>query len=117
MIECGLIRRNAVCGEMATIILNDQWISFKSEYELVNIEINKSKVDVLLENKLRRRDVSFIRIGNKQYPSYLRASKQYNSSHVPPGITTCHISRIFFNSQSSIFQILYTGMNASIIMV
>ena len=94
MIKCGVIRRNAVCGEMTTIILNDQWISFKSEYELVNIEINKSKVDVLLENKLRRRDVSFIRIGNKQYSSYLKASKQYNSGHLPPVINMSYQSHI-----------------------
>ena len=49
---------------MTTIILNDQWLSFKSEYEIVNIEIKKSKVDVLVENKLVRRNVYFIRIGN-----------------------------------------------------
>ena len=76
MIKCGLIRRKVICGEMTTIILNDQWISSKSEYELVNVDINKSKVVLLVENKLVRRNVYFLRIGNKNYPSFLKASKQ-----------------------------------------
>ena len=75
LIKCGLIRRKVVCGEITTIIRNDQWTSFKSEYEIANIEIIQSKADLLVENKLRRRDVSFFRIGNKNYPSFLKASK------------------------------------------
>ena len=39
LVKCGLIRRKVVSGEMATIIRNDAWTSFKSEYEL-NVEIN-----------------------------------------------------------------------------
>ena len=48
LIKYGLIRRKVVRDEMATIILNGQWILFISEYELINVEINKSKVDVLV---------------------------------------------------------------------
>ena len=91
---------------MTTIILNNQWISFKSEYELVNIAINESKVDLLIEKKLRRRGVSFIRIGNKQYSSYLKASKQYDSGRLPPVINACHTNRIFL--QSVTIDILYS---------
>ena len=80
---------------MTTIIQKDQLISFISEYDLINVEINKSKVDILVENKLLRRDVSFIRIWNKNYPSHVKASHQYNSSHLPPVTNTCHISRMF----------------------
>ena len=98
MIKCGLIRRKVICGEMTTIILNDQWISSKSEYELVNVEINKSKVVLLVENKLVRRNVYFLRIGNKNYPSFLKVSKQYSSGYLPPVIDTCHIGRIFLES-------------------
>ena len=98
MIKHGLIRRKIVCGEKTSIILNDQQILFKSEYELVNIKINKSKVDVLVKNRLVRRNVYFLRIGNKNYPSFLKASKQYNSGHLPQVINTCHISRIFLES-------------------
>ena len=46
LIKCRRIRQKIVCGEITTIIHNDQWTSFKSEYELVNIEIIKSKVVV-----------------------------------------------------------------------
>ena len=53
LIKCGLIRRKFVCDELKIIIRNDQWTSVKSEYELVNIEIIKSKVGVLVENKLK----------------------------------------------------------------
>ena len=73
-------------------------MAFKNEYELVNIEIIKSKVDLLVENKLRRRNVSFVRIGNRNYPSFFKASKQYNSGHPPPVINKCNISRVFLES-------------------
>ena len=75
LLKCGLIRQQVVSGDMITIIVYDKWKAFIAEYELVNVEINKSKVDVLVRNKLVRRDVYFIRIGNKHYPSYLKASK------------------------------------------
>ena len=60
LIKCGLIRPTVVRGEMTTIIQKDEWISFILEYELINVEVNKVKVDVLVDNKLFRRDVSFI---------------------------------------------------------
>ena len=75
LIKYGLIRQKAVRGEIITIILNDKWISFTSEYELDDIEIKKSKDDALVENTLLSRDVSLIKIGNKQYPAYIKASK------------------------------------------
>ena len=82
---------------MITIIQKDPCISFISEFdfELINVEIIKSKVDVLVKNKFLRRVVSFIRIDNKNYPSYVKVPQQYNSSHPPPIIDTCRISRIF----------------------
>ena len=95
LIKYGLIRRTVVCGEMTTIIRNDQWTSFNSAYELVNSESNKSKVDALIQNKLVRRKILFIRTGNKNYLSFLKASKQYSTGHPPPVINTCLISRIF----------------------
>ena len=50
-------------GEMTMIIRNDRWTLFKSEYE-IDLEIIKSKVDVLVENKFIRRCIYFIRTGN-----------------------------------------------------
>ena len=47
LVKCELIRQIVVSGVMATIIRNDAWTSFESEYEL-DIEINKSKVDILV---------------------------------------------------------------------
>ena len=82
---------------MITIIRNDQWTSFKSEYEL-NFEIIKSKVDVLVEIKFIRRCVYFIRIRNKNYHSCDKASKQYKSCNPPPVINTYNINHIFFAS-------------------
>ena len=64
-----------VRGDMTTIILFGQYKSIITEYELVNVKINKSKIDVLVENKLLRKEVSFIQVSKKNYPSYLKASK------------------------------------------
>ena len=64
LVKYGLIRRIVVSGVMIMIIYNDAWTSFKSEYEL-NIESNKSKVDILVQNKVVRRNVYFIRISKK----------------------------------------------------
>ena len=86
------------CDEMTTIIQKDQGISFVSEYEVINVEINKSKSDVLADSKLLRRDVSFIRISNKNYPPYLKSSQPYNSGYLPPVINNYHISRMFLQS-------------------
>ena len=51
MIKCGLISQKGAHSDMTTIILNDQWNLFISEYELVNVEINKSKVGESVGNK------------------------------------------------------------------
>ena len=64
-----------VRGDMTTIILFGQYKSIITKYELVNVEINKSKIDVLVENMLLRKEVSFIQVSKKNYPSYLKASK------------------------------------------
>ena len=76
LVKCGLIRRKVVSGEMATIIRNDTLTFFKSEYEL-DIEINKSKVDLLVQNKVVRRNVYFLRIGKNNNTSFVKASQQY----------------------------------------
>ena len=83
LVKCGLIRRKVVSGEMATIIRNDAWASFKSEYEL-DIEINSSKVNILVQNKVIRRNVNFLRIGKNSNTSFVKASQQYKSGQHPP---------------------------------
>ena len=95
LLKCEFICQEVVSGDMTTIIAYIKWKLFIVEYELVNIEINKSKVDVLVRNKLVRRDVYFIQIGNTHYHSHFKSSKQYSTGHLHPVINTCHISRIF----------------------
>ena len=95
LLKSGLIRQQVVSCDMTTIIVYDKWKLFIADYELINVEIHQSKVGVLVRNKLVRRDVYFIRIGNKYYPSNLKGFKQYITGHLPPVITTCRISRMF----------------------
>ena len=102
---CELITRKVVRGEMTTIMQKYQWISYILKYKLINVVINKSKVDKLIENKSLRMDVSFIRIDDTNYPSYDKAPQQYKSSYSPPVINTCHVSRMFL--QSIIIDISY----------
>ena len=70
----GLIRWKNTRSEIVTIIQKNQCISFIPEYKLINVEHNKYKVNILVENELLRRDISFIRIGNKNHSSYVKAS-------------------------------------------
>ena len=48
LLKCGLIRQQVISSDMTTISVYDKWKSFISEYELVNVKINKEKVDVLV---------------------------------------------------------------------
>ena len=95
MLKCGPVRQKVVNRDITTVILYDKWRSFIAEYVIVNVEINKSKVNVLVQNKLVRRNVYFLRIANKNYPSFLKASKQHSTGYLPPVINTCNISRTF----------------------
>ena len=63
--------------DMTTIILFGQYKSIITEYELVNVKINKSKIDVLVENKLLRKEVSFIQVSKK---IILHISKHLNNA-------------------------------------
>ena len=48
LLKCGLIRQQIICGDTTTIIVYDKWKSFIAEYELDDVEIINSKVDVLV---------------------------------------------------------------------
>ena len=48
---CGLIRQKKINEKMTLSIVMDQWISFISHYELSKVEISKSKVSVVDNNK------------------------------------------------------------------
>ena len=104
LVKCELIRRKVVHDEMATIIRNDAWTSFKFEYEL-DIEINKSKVDILVQN-----NVYFIRIDKK---ITLNLSKHPNSTNLVNMLYwLIHVILVvyFLPPLRTIFLILYLGM-------
>ena len=93
--KCGFISRKNVRREMTMIIPKDQGISFISEYELINAETNKSKLDVFIENRYLRKDVSFIGI-SKIYILHLTKNPNNTiSGHLPPVIHMCHITYMF----------------------
>ena len=48
---CGLIRQKKVNRKMTVSIVQDQYISFISQYELIKVECIKSKVSVVANNK------------------------------------------------------------------
>ena len=95
-----LVKKN-IGGEMKIIIQKDQWFSFISEYELSNAELYKSKVNLRIENSVIRKNVSFIRISNKNSSLFVKSSKQYSSEHLPLIINMCHISRIFLQNYNN----------------
>ena len=109
LVKCGLIRRIVVSSVIATIIRNGAGTSFKSEYEL-DIEINKSKVDISVQNKVVRRNVYFIRIGKK---IILHLSKHPNSTSLGNILRwLIHVIQVvyFFPPLRTIFLIIYIGM-------
>ena len=111
LVKCGLIRRIVVYGEIVTIARNDAWTSFESEYEL-DIEINKSKVDILVQNKVVRRNVYFIRIGKK---IILHLSKHPNSTSLVNILHwLIHVTLVVYSLPPlrTIFEILYLRMIA-----
>ena len=59
-------------------------LPFKSEYEL-DIKINKSKVDILVQDK----------VFDKNKFSFVKATQQYKSGQHPLLVNICNISRIF----------------------
>ena len=54
--------------------------------------------DILVQNKIVRRNIYFIRIGNKNNTSFVKVFQQCKSSQHPPLINTCNISRIFLSA-------------------
>ena len=51
--------------KLVVSIVMDQWISFISQYEWSKVEISKSKVSIVTNNKKSRRHMTFIRTGTK----------------------------------------------------
>ena len=100
MKTCGLIRQKKVNGMTSISIARDQWIIFISQYELSNVEIIMSKTGTVIDDRLIRKNQTFIRIGNRSSSSYLKAITQYNHHILPPIIKIRPLSYVFLNSIS-----------------
>ena len=101
MKTCGLIRQKKVNGMTSISIARDQWIIFISQHQLSNIEIIMPKIGTVIDDKLIRKNLTFICIGNRPSSSYLKAITQYNHHILPPIINMRQLSHVFQNSMSA----------------
>ena len=85
----GIIRQKKFSGKMIVSIVIDQWISFIDQYELTIVEITKSKISVVTNNKQSKRGMIFVRIGTKSTSSYTKATTHFNLRVLPPLIKMC----------------------------
>ena len=100
MKTCGLIRQNKVNGMTSISIARDQWIIFISQYELINGEIIMCKTGTVIDDRMIRKNLAFIRIWDMSSSSYLKVITQYNHHIPPPIIKMRQLSHVFLNSIS-----------------
>ena len=72
---------------------------FLSQYELNNVEISMSKLRIV-DSKLTRKNMIFIRIGTKSLLSYPKLATQYSLQVLPPFIKMRQFTHLLFNSIS-----------------
>ena len=65
-----------------------------------NVESIMSKTRIGIDNKLTKKNLTFIRIEDKSVSSYLKAITQYNFYVLPPLIEMCQLSHSFIKSVS-----------------
>ena len=70
MKTCSIIQQKKVNAKMSTSTSRDKWNMFLSQYKLNNVEISMSKICIVIDNKLTRKNLIFIRIGTKSSLSY-----------------------------------------------
>ena len=70
----GLIRQKKVNGKTSIYVEKDEWNTFLSQYEVCNDELSTSKTSIVIDKKLIRKNMTFVRIGIKSSSSYLRAT-------------------------------------------
>ena len=98
---CGIIHPKKVKTLMTISVIKDQWISFISQYELNKVEIIKSKVSVVDNDKHSRRDMTCIRIGTKSTSSYTKVTTHFNLHFLPLSIKIRQLSCNFLNTMST----------------
>ena len=72
---CGLIRQKWTSGKSSYIIEQVKWNAILSQYELCNVEISTPKFTLIIDNKIIRKNMIFIRIGTKSSSSYTKPIK------------------------------------------
>ena len=104
MKTCGLIQQKKVNGKMSTSIARDKWNIFLSQYKLNNVEISMSKIRLVIDDKLTRKNLTFIRIGTKSSLSYSKPATQYTHQVLPPLIKIRQLTHLFLSSISIDFR-------------
>ena len=87
-----------VNGMMSIFIARDQWIIFISQYQLNNVEMIMSKTGTIIDDIFIRKNLIFIRIGNRSSSSYLNTITQHTHHILPPIIKMRQLSLVFLNS-------------------
>ena len=100
MKTCGLIQQKKANGNTSTSISRDKWNMFLSQYKLNNVEISMSKLRIV-DSKLTRKNMTFIRIGTKSSLSYPKPATQYSLQVLPPFIKMRQLTHLFLNSIST----------------
>ena len=98
---CGLIRQKKVNGKTSISMEKDKWITFLSHHELTEIEIIMSKTSIIVDCKLIRKTMTFVRIGTKSISSYIKATTQFNLRILPPLIKMRQLIHNFLNLTST----------------
>ena len=65
---------------------------------MCDVEISTSKFTLTIDNKITRKNMTFIRIGTKSSSSYTTPTTQYNNQVLPPLINMRLLSNTFLNS-------------------
>ena len=74
MKTCGLIYQKKVNGKTSIYVEKDKRNTVLSQYEVCNDELSMSKTSIVIDKKLIRKNMTFVRIGIKSSSSYLRAT-------------------------------------------
>ena len=74
MRTCGLIRQKMNNGKSSYIIEHLKWNALLS-HELCDVEMSTSKLTVIIDNEITRKNMTFIRIGTKSSSSYTKPIK------------------------------------------
>ena len=101
MRTCGLIRQKITGGKSSYTIEHLKWDALLSQYKLCDVEFFTSKLTLTIDNKITRKNMTFIRIGTKSSSSYTKPIKQYSNQVLPPFIKMHQLNHLFLNSIST----------------